>query len=190
MADLLMPPPPQLPYSTVREAGKRVAKFLVPAGRHHSEWKLSFDLDESATQVIVRAEDVVAPDDWAVGRVLSWMWGVERVRPVVNPTTGQPIEMTGDYEDDVDFAFWGFVDATLVLPDGRSGQKLLEDQMDLMKAGFFLNRRWGLDPPQSEYFTRAGLLDFGPIDTHHFSEGVDAWVGQGKITARVQRLLA
>jgi hypothetical protein len=189
VADLLMPPPPGLDWTDLREGCHRVARFLAPKARHHSEWKLGFDLQQAATQITVREEDVAPGDTDDVGKVHSFMLGLERVEPVVN-ADGQPTEMGGEgYEYDVTFAFWGFWDATLRRGDGFSGQRLAEVESELMVAGFYKNRRLGLDPPKVSLLTRLGMLRFGPVDVHNFTEGVDAWVAQGSITARVQRTL-
>jgi hypothetical protein len=185
MSEVLIPLEAAADWDVVRVAAMRVVRTLAPRARCHDDWPLGFDIGKSVAPITVRPEDVAVESNQDVGKVHSWMIGLERAVPVRNANGDPPVIGGGELEYDVTFALWGYFQTTLSLPDGRLAQDIAEREAAFVGVGLWMNHRLAMDPPQVEGVSKVFPVEFGDMDKHPFSDGVDVFVPQGSLTVRV-----
>jgi hypothetical protein len=181
---------PDLSIVDVREALASIAMAVAPAARIHAEWVLKFDLNQTVSLITVQ-DAMQAAVDTDVGLVHSWMIGLSSAF-IAKDENGELPEVGANlsgFSWDLTFAFWGFFDATRVNAALKSGQRIAEDESELLSATLIQNPTLGLDSPKVNFLEHVGLLDFASIDAHSFTDGQDVVVSQGAIKVRVDRQL-
>jgi hypothetical protein len=190
MADVIIASAQSMSFDKVCKAVSRICKAVAPPARQHDEWVLSFDFEKNAALVTVRADDVDDEHNQDVGRVHSWMVGVERAVPIKNSQGSNPQIGGGEFEWMLTLSVWGFFDVDLIrVEDNISSQAFAMKEAELVAASIFANTNLALDAVEAIGLREVQALEFNSIDNHAFSDGHDVIVAQGSMQVRIDRII-